>query len=111
METVIVAVNPSQTAIVLPESTTLTMVISMEYPLTTLDESGCTALNALDCTGNRLVKLDITVCPNLVDLMCGDQSSDGTTPQTPTLTMTVDQKLKWDNEWSTYAADVNVDVK
>lgn len=111
LKTVIVAANPSLTALVLPESTTLSTVSCGECPLTSLTVSQAPNLMALMLTNTRLSELDITGCPNLIMLMCGNQTSDGTTPQTLTLTLTADQKITWDSEWSKDNQNVDVKVK
>lgn len=111
LETVMVILNPSLTALVLPESTTLSTVSCGECPLTSLTVSQAPNLMALMLTNTRLSELDITGCPNLIMLMCGNQTSDGTTPQMLTLTLTAEQKTKWDSEWSTSEDNKYVEVK
>lgn len=111
LETVIVAENPSLTALVLPESTTLSEVSCMTCPLTSLTVPQVPNLMALMMMDTRLSELDITGCPNLTALMCGNQTSDGTTPQTLTLTLTAAQKTKWDSEWNKNNQNVDVKVK
>lgn len=111
LETVIVATNPSLTALVLPESTTLSTVSCTMCPLTSLTVPQVPNLMALVMMNTRLSELDITGCPNLTVLMCGNQTSDGTTEQTLTLTLTADQKTKWDSEWSKDNQNVEVKVK
>ena len=86
--------------------------------LTELDVSRFTELTVLDCSGNRLTALDVSNAASLEYLMCynnrmteldastmakpdefylscGIQTSDGTTPQTLTLTLREDQKPRW----------------
>lgn len=111
LKTVIVAANPSLTALVLPESTTLSTVSCAMCPLTLLTVPQVPNLMALVMMNTRLSELDITGCPNLTVLMCGNQTSDGTTPQTLTLTLTSAQKTKWDSEWSTSEDNKYVEVK
>lgn len=111
LKTVIVAANPSLTALVLPESTTLSTVSCTMCPLTLLTVPQVPNLMALVMMNTRLSELDITGCPNLTMLMCGNQTSDGTTPQMLTLTLTAAQKTKWDSEWSKDNQNVDVKVK
>lgn len=111
LETVIVVENPSLTALVLPESTALSAVSCMTCPLTSLTVPQVPNLMALMMMSTRLSELDITGCPNLTMLMCGNQTSDGTTPQMLTLTLTAEQKTKWDSEWSTSEDNKYVEVK
>ncbi len=69
--------------------------------LTSLDISNNTALTYLTCFNNRMSALDITNMATSSDFFlyvvcCGDQTTDGTTPLTLTLTMREDQKPYWD---------------
>ena len=81
--------------------TSLTALYCSGNQLTVLDVSANTALRWLFCDNNQLTELDVSGCTALEALYCGGQTSDGTTPQTLTLTLTADQKTQWDNEWST----------
>lgn len=95
--------------------------------LTTLDVSNCTALTVLSCQGNQLTALDVSkatslqnlMCynnrmttldatamasPNDYDLGCGLQTTDGTTPQTLTLTLRDEQKAHWQYELADFTA-------
>lgn len=67
--------------------------------LTSLDISGCTALNNLMCAYNRMATLDASdmADPDTYTIMCGNQTSDGTTPLTITLTLRDEQKPQWEN--------------
>ncbi len=92
---------------------------SLENRLTSLDVSKNTALEIFTCDHNRLTSLDVSkntslkyfMCwnnrmktldassmsdPNDFDLGCGVQTTDGTTPQTLTLTLREDQKQRWE---------------
>ena len=57
-------------------------------------------LTALDVSANRLLGV----------LRCGNQTSDGTTPQTLMLTLTADQKTVWDTEWQRDTDNTNVNA-
>ena len=57
-------------------------------------------LTALDVSANRLLEV----------LRCGNQTSDGTTPQTLMLTLTADQKTVWDTEWQRDTDNTNVNA-
>lgn len=69
--------------------------------LTALDVSALSELTKLDCYENQMTALDITKNPDLEELSCGSQTSDGTTSQTLELTLTADQLTTFNNdEWS-----------
>ena len=115
--------------------TALEQLVCHSNQLTTLDVSACTALKRLECNENRLTSLNLSDLPMLdyficnanrltaLDVsgctalsstfVCGAQTSDGITPQTLTLTLTADQKMKWDSEWEKTERnkDVNPVVK
>ena len=77
--------------------------------LTSLDVSGCTSLRRLDCLNNRLTSLDVSDT-DLVELFCGNQTSDGATPQTLTLTLNETHKIWWENDWKDNGHNNNVTV-
>ena len=117
------------------DCTALEQLVCHSNQLTTLDVSACTALKRLECqynlltslnlsdlpmldyficNANRLSALDVSGCTALGSaFVCGAQTSDGTTPQTLMLTLTADQKTKWDSEWEKTERnkDVNTVVK
>lgn len=66
--------------------------------LTALDVGGLPWMSYLTCYGNRLSGLDISMIPDLYEVYCGLQTSDGTEPQTLTLTLTAAQR---DGAWAT----------
>lgn len=110
LETVMLA-GDYLTSLILPDSTSLKTIFCAESPLESFAVPQVPNLMALVMMNTRLSELDITGCPNLTVLMCGNQTSDGTTPQTLTLTLTAAQKTKWDSEWSTSEDNKYVEVK
>lgn len=64
--------------------------------LPTLDVSKLTNLEYLYCDNNELTTLSIVNNTKLTNLKCGNQKNN----QTLTLTLTSDQKTKWDDTWS-----------
>ena len=78
--------------------------------LTKLDVSGCTALSRLNCNRNRLTILDITQNTNLRDLLCGDQTSDGSVTQNLEMFLTTEQKTTWESTWVKDISNKNVTV-
>jgi len=68
--------------------------------LSVLYVSNNTALTKLNCSNNRLSVLDFSNAklPNGYYLYCGSQTSDGTTTQNITLTLTAAQKTYWDSD-------------
>ena len=76
--------------------------------LTALDVSGCSELEILYCYDNQLTTLDVSKNTELRDLRCGNQNSDGTTARELTVTVTAEQKTKWDNEWGSFPENGNV---
>jgi Leucine-rich repeat (LRR) protein len=107
--------------------------------LTSLNLSGCTSLNSIRCYENQLTSLDVTNKPQLEKIYCydnrmatfdisampilsaegyyhvycGQQTTDGTTSQTLTLTMAAKHKAYWDSNLASTQqnAGVNVVVK
>lgn len=110
LETVMLA-GDYLTSLILPDSTSLKTIFCAESPLESFAVPQVPNLMALVMMNTRLSELDITGCPNLTVLMCGNQTSDGTTPQMLTLTLTAAQKTKWDSEWSKDNQNVDVKVK
>lgn len=110
LETVMLA-GDYLTSLILPDSTSLKTIFCAESPLESFAVPQVPNLMALMMMSTRLSELDITGCPNLTMLMCGNQTSDGTTPQMLTLTLTAEQKTKWDSEWSTSEDNKYVEVK
>ncbi|MDY3940351.1 MAG: Ig-like domain-containing protein, partial [Spirochaetia bacterium] len=99
--------NNQLTALDVSNCTVLTGLGCGDNHLAELDVSDCTALTTLECSNNqlmsldvskntalvtlwgydnRLTALDVSACTSLGYLYCGDQTSDGTTAQTLTLT-------------------------
>lgn len=64
--------------------------------LPTLDVSKLTNLEYLYCDNNELTTLSIVNNTKLTNLKCGNQKNN----QTLTLTLTSEQKTKWDDTWS-----------
>lgn len=64
--------------------------------LTSLDVNNLTNLTYLYCDNNELTTLSIVNNTKLTNLKCGNQKNN----QTLTLTLTSDQKTKWDDTWS-----------
>lgn len=92
--------------------TNLTSLACNNNQLTTLDVSALTELTALICFGNRLTTLDISALRQLMYIFCGNQTSDGTEPQTLTLTLTDEQEAgvwarSYDEEYNE-PVDLNV---
>ena len=48
----------------------LTVLFCQNNPLTSIDVSGCTALNSLSCQNSQLTSLDVSGCTALTDLLC-----------------------------------------
>lgn len=68
-------------------------------------------LKRLFCHLNRLTALDVSMHSKLERLQCGNQTSDGSTPQTLTLTLTAAQQTKWESEWSKDSQNGEVKVQ
>lgn len=68
-------------------------------------------LKRLFCHLNRLTALDVSMHSKLEMLQYGNQTSDGTTPQTLTLTLTAAQQTKWESEWSKDSQNGEVKVQ
>ena len=75
----------------------LTSLMCSDNPMTSLDISGCTSLIGVMAYANRLTELDASdmANPETFNLFCGNQTSDGTTAQTLTLTLREEQKAHW----------------
>lgn len=70
--------------------------------VTELNLSGLTGLTYLDCNSCKISELDIREQSSLETLGCGGQSTPGDKGGDPlilTLTLTSEQKVKWDNVW------------
>ena len=89
----------------------LTTLECSNNQLMSLDVSKNTALDTLRGYDNRLTSLDVSACTSLTTLYCGDQTSDGTTAQTLTLTLTAAQQTKWESEWSKDSQNGEVKVQ
>ena len=74
------------------DATELRTLHCYDNMLTRLDVSGLTNLEFLSCYANRLSELDISPIAGLLNISCGMQTSDGTAPQTLTLTLTAEQE-------------------
>ncbi len=86
-------------------------VVWSSNQLTTLDISGCTALVELVVFGNRLTTLDASEMVEPADyILCGQQTSDGSTPQTLTLTLREEQKPRWYSYFADYSGGFNANV-
>lgn len=74
--------------------------------ITELNLSGLTGLTYLDCNSCGISELDIREQSSLETLGCGGQGLEGKDdmliPVTLTLTLTSEQKVKWDNVWKDY---------
>lgn len=121
------------TALDVAECTKLEALNCFKNRLTVLDVSKCSALTVLDCSNNRLTSIDVSqataldylMCfsnrmteldastmsePDRYYLSCGLQTSDGTTPQTLTLTLRDDQKPRWQYEMLKFDNNVGVEL-
>ena len=85
------------TSIDVTQCKALTSLACQNNRLTSLDVSNNTALIDLMCYANRMTELDASTMssPDDYSLGCGVQTSDGTTPQTLTLTLRDEQKPHW----------------
>lgn len=77
--------------------------------LTELNVSGCTSLAGIMAFENRLERLDASqmVATNY-NLFCGNQTSDGTTPRTLTLTLREEQLPYWNSMMKDSGLNANV---
>ena len=75
--------------------------------LTSLDLSVVSSMNELNCSGNQIESLDVTPLTELNGLYCGNQQNDIII----NVTMTTDQKVSWDNDWTYNENNGNVSVK
>lgn len=68
-------------------------------PMTSLDISGCTSLTGIMAYACRLTELDASEManPEGFNLFCGNQTSDGDTAQTLTLTLREEQVAHWNS--------------
>lgn len=82
--------------------------------LTSIDVTNNTKLLNFGCNSNRLSSLDATHMTSYKNgfyfLICGDQTSDGTTAKTLTLTLTSTMQKKWDSFLTNYDDNTNVKV-
>ncbi|MCL2871408.1 MAG: protein phosphatase 1 regulatory subunit 42 [Betaproteobacteria bacterium] len=62
-----------------PDNRILTLTIDGENLTGTLDVSGLSSLESLDCSGNNLSALDVSGLTNLTELYCNDNSLTGLT--------------------------------
>lgn len=91
--------NNKLTSLNLSNMTTLTSLMCNNNPMTTLNISGCTSLAGVMAYENRLAQLDASdmANPTGFNLFCGNQTSDGTTARTLTLTLRAEQKAYWES--------------
>ena len=78
--------------------------------LTSLDTSKNPNLTELDCSGNRLTALDLTANTLLKDLFCGNQTDENGNNVTLKLKLSDMVLDLWNNEWSTYPENLNVEL-
>lgn len=85
------------TTLDLRNNTKLTNVVCNYGKLDYIDIRGCTQITYLSVNNNRLTVLNASEManPNTYHLLCGNQTSDGSTPQTLTLTLREEQKQHW----------------
>jgi hypothetical protein len=91
-----------------------TKIEKMTWPqnqLTSLNISGCTSLRELVVFGNRLTSLDASDMVEPADyILCGQQTSNGSTPQTLTLSLREEQKPRWYSYFANYSGGFNSNV-
>ena len=77
----------------------LTALDCSDNSLETLNVSGCTGLTYLPCFNNRLATLDASKMSNISNwaLYCGNQTTDGSSSLTLTLTLRANQKERWES--------------
>ena len=104
--------NNQLTELDVSNCTALAELLCYSNQLKELDVSANTALTKLYCSNNQLSALDVSGCTALgITFVCGAQTSDGTTPQTLTLTLTAAQQTKWESTWVKDSLNGNVTVK
>lgn len=79
--------------------------------ISTLDLSSNTSLVTLKCNGNRLSSLDLCECPELEELYCGNQTDGNGNEQTLYLSVFESQQTLWNDTWSTYDENYNVEIE
>lgn len=120
----------------LSDCESLENLVCVKNNLTSLDLSSCSNLKELNCYDNKITSLDLSFTPELETVSCarnrmtelnitnmpletsswtgyyyascGQQTTDGTTPQTLTLTMRDEQKPWWYTYPATHADNSNV---
>ena len=80
-------------------NTELTDLSCESNALTSLYVSKNTKLSGLWCHSNRLKLLDVTGITGLIQLLCGNQTSDGKNARILLLTLTPAQQTKWKEIW------------
>ena len=65
-----------------------------------MDVSNNIALAGLLCINNQLSELDLSHNTALEELYCGSQKTSGGEVQQLTLTLTSEQREKWDSIWA-----------
>lgn len=100
------------TALDVSKCTALTVLDCSNNRLTSIDVSQATALDYLMCFSNRMTELDASAMsePDHYYLSCGLQTTDGTTPQTLTLTLRDDQKPRWQYEMLQFDNNAGVEL-
>ena len=95
------------------QNTALEHLSCYENQLRSLDLSHNTALIELSCTNNQLSELDLSHNTYLEFLHCGSQKRDNGDVQQLTLTLTAEQRKKWDWYWADaiYKDGNNYDVR
>lgn len=96
----------------LPNCPKLTIMDCRGNQLTSLDVSQATSLWYLMCYSNRMTELDATHMAKTddFDLICGNQTSDGTTPQTLMLTLSDEQKPHWQYNMASLTDNIGVEL-
>lgn len=104
----------SLTSINVGNLTKLQTFSCMNNQIRELDVTGCTSLGYLDCSGNRMSELNASNMVTRISgggdytLFCGRQTSNGTTAQTLTLTLSDALKEAWNRRWYSNANNINV---
>lgn len=98
------------TKLSITRKTTLTSLMCDHNPMTSLDISGCTALMGVMAYACRLTELDASEMgnPDSYNLYCGQQTSDGETPQTLTLTLREEQIPLWNANMKDFFLNTDV---
>lgn len=101
--------NNSLTKLDLSGKPYLTSVMCNNCLLTELNISGCTSLKGVMAFENRLERLDASpMITTSYNLFCGNQTSDGTTPRTLTLTLREEQIPHWNSVMKDSSLNANV---